>query len=254
MPPPPPASEGLGDEWYHRIAISVICSQKLFLFSWATILCSCIPRQTAKPDIWNTNWEQAALGLWNTKFFTYAALKYDHGREYLKDDCLRFRVLSFEKDPANSKSLLHVVDPTPEKALMSISHASMDLPDRVVPYEFTFSSFTDRCENPQLWFSHLFYTRARGYRPRICIKVAPEGNDEGKDTHVSIYVYMRKGEHDDTLTWPFKGVVIIQLLNQLAEECHHEVIMQFTETTPGMCCERLYQWVCVCVSVCSLKL
>ena len=72
----------------------------------------------------------------------------------------------------------------------------------------------------------------------MCIKIFPEGEEKGKDTHVSIYLYMMKGEHDDTLKWPFSGDITIQLRNHLEDDCHHEVIIRFNEKTPGVCCER----------------
>ena len=119
--------------------------------------------------------------------------KYDQDRkvQFLKDNCLFFRVLSVDLGPAGvsfPQSLLSV--PTAAVALQS-SHLSMgDQSDSVVPYEFTFSEYADKRENPQQWHSRSFYTRADGYR--MCIKIFPEGEDEGKDTHVSIYLYMMK--------------------------------------------------------------
>ena len=182
-----------------------------------------------------TNRSKASHGVWIPKFISNHLLqKCDHYRkvQYLKkNDCLFFRVLSVDLDPASPSPL----PSTPTGALQS-SHRHMSIngqPNRVIPYEFRLSEYT-QCHD--IWRSRAFYTHAEGYR--ICIKVFPEGNNEGKNTHVSVYVYVMKGEHDDTLKWPFRGDITIQLLNQLGDECHHEVIIRFTGMTPGLCCDR----------------
>ncbi len=72
-----------------------------------------------------------------------------------------------------------------------------------------------------------FYTSPRGYKLRT--HVYANDNGDGKDTHVSVYACLMKGEYDDTLTWPFLGTVIIELLNQLEDKSHHKGIINFTE-------------------------
>lgn len=57
-----------------------------------------------------------------------------------------------------------------------------------------------------------FYTHAGGYCMQI--EINPNGKGQSKGTHVSIYVWIQKGEYDDDLEWPFVGVVAITLLNQ----------------------------------------
>lgn len=123
--------------------------------------------------------------------------------------------------------------PTPSQPHILTSRPSMDLKDRVVPYEFTFSKYTD---NPKDWCSRSFYTHALGYR--MCVEVAPQGKGEGEGTHVSVYIYLKKGDNDDNLPWPFRGDITIQLLNRLGRWCHHEMIIRFNKKTPVACCER----------------
>ena len=48
----------------------------------------------------------------------------------------------------------------------------------------------------------------------MCLKVYANGNGDGAGTHVSVYVYLMRGEHDDKLTWPFRGDITIQVANQ----------------------------------------
>ena len=57
------------------------------------------------------------------------------------------------------------------------------------------------------------------------------GMGSGKGTHVSVYVYIMRGENDHKLVWPFYGVVQVHLLNQLADEQHHEQAIDFTSSS-----------------------
>ena len=70
------------------------------------------------------------------------------------------------------------------------------------------------------WWSKPFYTGLDGYK--LQIRVDANGGAGGKGTHVSVYVYLLKGEYDDILTWPFKCDITIQLLNWREDKGHVE--------------------------------
>ena len=53
------------------------------------------------------------------------------------------------------------------------------------------------------------------------------GYGDGEGTHLSVYLNLMKGSHDDELTWPPKGKFVIKLLNQISDSEHHSVIMSF---------------------------
>ena len=61
-----------------------------------------------------------------------------------------------------------------------------------------------------------FYTDSRtencGYKLKI--KIYPNGEQRGKDTHVTVYVVVMKGEYDAILSWPFKKKVTFTLIDQ----------------------------------------
>ena len=61
----------------------------------------------------------------------------------------------------------------------------------------------------------------------MCLKVHANGVKEGAGTHVSMSVSLMRGEHDDKLTWPFRGDITIQLVNQNSDEDHVENIVDF---------------------------
>ncbi len=75
-------------------------------------------------------------------------------------------------------------------------------------------------------FSPAIFTSASGYK--LCICVNANGCGDGKGTHVSVYANLKKGDNDDSLSWPFTGTVTIELLNQLEDKNHLKRILTFS--------------------------
>ena len=84
---------------------------------------------------------------------------------------------------------------------------------------FKMPSFKGKQTNNNEFFSDPFYTHPRGYK--VVINIDTNGYDECKGTHVSVWVYLMRGEYDDQLEFPFKGTIKFELLNQLEDENHH---------------------------------
>ncbi len=61
----------------------------------------------------------------------------------------------------------------------------------------------------------------------MCLRVDANGEGDTKGTHVSVFACLMKGDHDDTLTWPFTGSVTFELLNQLEDKNHHRKTTTF---------------------------
>ena len=57
------------------------------------------------------------------------------------------------------------------------------------------------------------------------------GVGKGAGTHVSVFVKLMKGEHDDKLTWPYRGVFTIQLVSQNRDQDHIEYTVAFDDRT-----------------------
>ena len=57
-----------------------------------------------------------------------------------------------------------------------------------------------------------FYTSHHGYK--MCLRLYLNGDGSGKGTHLSFFFVLMRGEYDDILTWPFRQVVTLTLLNQ----------------------------------------
>ena len=61
-------------------------------------------------------------------------------------------------------------------------------------------------------YSALFYTSRQGYK--ACLRLYMNGNGCGKNTHLSFFVTIMKGECDALMQWPFRHTVTLTLLDQ----------------------------------------
>ncbi len=89
------------------------------------------------------------------------------------------------------------------------------------------------------WYSPPVYTHHRGYK--ICMRVAANGDDSGTGTHVSIYVNFMKGEFDNLLKWPFRGIISIQLLDQDGHKNHKTDSIVYDDTVGDNDCSRVME-------------
>jgi TNF receptor-associated factor 4 len=83
---------------------------------------------------------------------------------------------------------------------------------KVAPVNLFLTEFTSKRKNNQTWKSSPFYTHPHGYK--MCLEIYAYGNGDGEGTHVSVFVYLMRGEFDFLLKWPFVGGVIVRLLSQ----------------------------------------
>ena len=99
------------------------------------------------------------------------------------------------------------------------------------PFDINFDDFEKRKKSNVDWYSPPFYTHLGGYR--MCLNVCANGDGKVKDTHVSVFVSLMRGEFDDLLKWPFRGEVIIQLKKNAPP--HYQRIRSFDNATPDEC-------------------
>ena len=82
-----------------------------------------------------------------------------------------------------------------------------------------------------------FHTHENGYK--ICLHVDPNGYDDAKGTHVSIFTCLMKGSYDDHLKWPFRGEVTIQIVNQAGDHDHIENTITYNDRAPDSVAGRV---------------
>ena len=132
--------------------------------------------------------ERARNGKGTIKFLPHSELGHDSAknRQFLKDDCLCFRV--------NRVTNLNWI---------SLERQCLVMESRVCvpPFEFTMRDFEQLKTDNDIWYSPSFYTHERGYR--MCVRVHVNGDDAAKGEHVSVFIHLMRGEWDNYLKWPF---------------------------------------------------
>ena len=151
--------------------------------------------------------KETASGYGKAKFMSHSRLAYDHSSntEYLVDDHLKFRV-----DAVFYSTPLLSLTPAWQDSLVSIHSGA----------HFTISEYSKRKRFNNEHYSPPFTSRPQGYK--LCLRVHANGNLGGKGRHLSIYAIIMKGQHDDSLQWPFTGTIIIELLNWLDDKEHYK--------------------------------
>ncbi len=67
-------------------------------------------------------------------------------------------------------------------------------------------------------YSQPFYTSRFGYK--MCARIFLNGDGLGKNTHVSLYLVIMKGDFDALLPWPFRQKVTLMLMDQQTHKSH----------------------------------
>ena len=114
--------------------------------------------------------------------------------------------------------------------MLRISYESIEPPNQIGPVTFKLTKFSLWLTSKKEWFSSPFFTFNGGYQ--VFLRVVVAGCGIGETTHVSIYLYLMEGPHDDKLEqsgyWPMRGTFIIELLNQLSDSNHHSYTVYYT--------------------------
>ena len=167
--------------------------------------------------------QEAGPGLGIIQFISHTDLLSTTNTEYLLDDYLKIRVsLAVYSTP------LLPLCPSWQDSLISSRF----------PVEFAISEYSKRKQFNNFYCSPPFTTNPQGYK--LCILVHANGHRDGKDSHLSIYAYIMKGQHDDHLQWPFTGDIIIELINWLEDKGHYKKTLtidtdaKFTRVTEGV--------------------
>ncbi len=77
-----------------------------------------------------------------------------------------------------------------------------------------------------------FYSaRTESYGYKLRVKIDPNGFGPGMNTHLSVSIYVMKGEYDAILPWPFKKKVKFTLIDQQEDSVERENVSY--EFIPG---------------------
>ena len=94
-----------------------------------------------------------------------------------------------------------------------------------------------RSERQRSIYSQCFYSSPTGYKMRL--RLFLNGTNTGRDTHLSLFFVLMRGEFDALLTWPFGYKVTFCLLEQCSSDDHPRRLSQcFWPDTSLNCFQR----------------
>ena len=107
----------------------------------------------------------------------------------------------------------------------------------ILPTTLTMTNFEQHKAYDDVWYSPPVYTHHQGYK--IGLGVYANGFDTGEGKHIFVWVFFMRGEFDDSLKWPFRGVISYQLLDQVNGKDHKTYTSTYDDETPDLCCTRV---------------
>ena len=148
--------------------------------------------------------DEANMGWGYKKFISHDTLPHHSNNRYHKSDYLMFR----------------------------ISYDDMEAPYQVAPVSFKVTKLSHWLRSEAHWYSSPFFAFEGGYKLHLDVDAA--GIYEGEGTHVSVYLHLMKGPHDDELEqsghWPLRGTFTVELLDQYNTSSRNKVYFFNNET------------------------
>ena len=95
--------------------------------------------------------------------------------------------------------------------------------------DFIIDNFSKRQQSNKECISEPFYSHENGYK--LSLMVYPNGRSKCRNKCISIFVHLMKGENDDELTFPFRGNILVQIVNWRENKNHAERLVEFNEKT-----------------------
>ena len=90
-------------------------------------------------------------------------------------------------------------------------------------------SYAEKKAKNLTWYSEPFFTHPGGYK--MCLEINTNGFRTAKVQLVSVYSCVMRGDMDNILKWPFRGRIVIYLLNQTEDENHIRFVANYNADT-----------------------
>ena len=111
----------------------------------------------------------------------------------------------------------------------------------ILPVTFTMSNFNEKMKNTEQWYGSPFFVFNGGYLMNL--EVHPSGYGGAKGTHVSLFLRLMKGPHDDQLQqsghWPLRGTFTVKLLNTFSDNDYYTREVIFSTYNCNTCTKRV---------------
>ena len=105
---------------------------------------------------------------------------------------------------------------------------------------FTLPQFGKHKKYNRTYYSNpFFFPNEHGYKFRC--KVSANGDGKGRNHSVSCFLQLMRGQNDDDLTWPFRGQILIEILNWLENKHHVQRVLTFDDGDSDQICGRVLE-------------
>ena len=108
-------------------------------------------------------------------------------------------------------------------------HSTSIRGEEICPVIIKVPKFHRMMKNETKWHSDPFYSHIRGYK--LCLRVIAAGSGSGRSTHLSLFLYIMRGQYDGHVKWPIMGAFEISLINQLKDAEHYPNTVRYSEKT-----------------------
>ena len=110
-----------------------------------------------------------------------------------------------------------------------INYVDQEAPSFKTKRLFRITEFSKHKKNNSECISDPFES-ASGYK--FVLMVYPNGRNHFKGRSVSLFAHISKGDYDNQLKFPFRGKIVVQIVNHLdANKKHVEKMIEFTDKT-----------------------
>ena len=92
---------------------------------------------------------------------------------------------------------------------------------------FKLSEYSEKKKSCCEYSFEPFFTSPKGYKMSLFVYANGEGSVI--NSHLSVYLKILHGPHDDQLDWPLKGTFVIEVLNQLEDNNHHSLTLMYSD-------------------------
>ena len=117
-----------------------------------------------------------------------------------------------------------------EVIVNSTDTALFPVPNEPLPvHDFVIKNFSKYKKYNEECISEPFYSHNNGYK--LSLLVYPNGRSKCKNKYISVFVHLMKGENDNNLIFPFRGDILIQIINWRENKNHTERLIEFNEKT-----------------------
>ena len=114
-------------------------------------------------------------------------------------------------------------------AMMPLSRPWLETPSTLPfpPCIIKLEGYAEKKVKNLTWYSEPFFTHPGGYK--VCLQVYPNGFKTVKGQYVSAYTCLLRGNMDPILKWPFRGIIVMYLLNQAEDDNHIRSTTNYTD-------------------------